>query len=223
MVFDAGIRLSLFRLVIVLLLSYRLKLNDIRKCCRFGVMSKIPTFKTFLSEMPKLKPEHLEGAISAEKKIAEQQITVGHCKERETAEKTAKTIIFLGLHKETKIPSSCKSAFDVTCLRMEERLAYSGTEQDMVLLYHEIEVEFPDTKQTENHRATLLEFGTIKNGKSITPMAVTVGVAAAIGALLLLENKIKTRGVLRPLEPEVYEPGLHILQAYGIKLMEKRN
>jgi alpha-aminoadipic semialdehyde synthase len=38
---------------------------------------------------------------------------------------------------------------------------------------------------------------------------------------LLIEDKIKTRGVLRPLEAEVYLPALDILQAYGIKLMEK--
>jgi alpha-aminoadipic semialdehyde synthase len=181
---------------------------------------KNTTFRMFLCEFLEIKPDE---ALSMEEEIIGQLITAGYCKERETAEQTAKTIIFLGLDEETEIPSSCKSAFDVTCLRMEERLAYSGTEQDMVLLYHEIEVEFPDTKQTEKHRATLLEFGTTKNGKSTTAMALTVGVPAAIGALLLLENKIKTRGVLRPFEPEVYEPGLDILQAYGIKLTEKSN
>lgn len=54
----------------------------------------------------------------------------------------------------------------------------------MVLLHHEVEVEFPDSQQTEKHRATLLEFGKIKNGKSTTAMALTVGVPAAIGALV---------------------------------------
>lgn len=64
---------------------------------------------------------------------------------------------------------------------------------------------------------------------------------------LILEKKIKTRGVLRPIEPQVYVPGNHkftihsfsflelvlillflcgfaaldILQAYGLKLLEK--
>lgn len=54
----------------------------------------------------------------------------------------------------------------------------------MVLLHHEVEVEFPDSQQTEKHRATLLEFGRIENGKSTTAMALTVGVPAAIGALV---------------------------------------
>nr|CAN70823.1 hypothetical protein VITISV_016755 [Vitis vinifera] len=52
-------------------------------------------------------------------------------------------------------------------------------------------------------------------------MAFTVGIPAAIGALLILEKKIKTRGVLRPIEPQVYVPALDILQAYGLKLLEK--
>ena len=104
---------------------------------------------------------------------------------------------------------------------MEEKLAYSGNEQDMVLLHHEVEVEFLESKRIEKHTATLLEFGDIKNGQTTTAMAKTVGIPAAIGALLLIEDKIKTRGVLRPLEAEVYLPALDILQAYGIKLMEK--
>ncbi|XP_037495733.1 alpha-aminoadipic semialdehyde synthase isoform X2 [Jatropha curcas] len=176
-----------------------------------------PTFKTFLCELLKIPGENLSG----EKDITENIVTLGHCKEKGTAEKAAKTIIFLGFDEQTEIPASCRSAFDVTCYRMEERLVYSSTEQDMVLLHHEIVVEFPDGQRPERHSATLLEFGTSKNGKTVTAMALTVGIPAAIGALLLLENKIKSRGVLRPTEPEVYMPALEILQAHGIKLIEK--
>ncbi|ONI03644.1 hypothetical protein PRUPE_6G271400 [Prunus persica] len=94
----------------------------------------------------------------------------------------------------------------------------------MVLLHHEVEVEFPDglrEKHSRTHSGTLLEFGQTKNGKMITAMAFTVGIPAAIGALLILGNKVKTRGVLRPIEPEVYVPAMDIIQAYGIKVMEK--
>lgn len=58
--------------------------------------------------------------------------------------------------------------------------------QDMVLLHHEVEVDFPDDQLTEKHRATLLEFGNTKNGKTTTAMALTVGIPAAIGALVQL-------------------------------------
>lgn len=36
---------------------------------------------------------------------------------------------FLGLDDDSEIPDTCKSAFDVICSRMEERLNYSPTEQ----------------------------------------------------------------------------------------------
>ncbi|KAL8143623.1 hypothetical protein V2J09_016655 [Rumex salicifolius] len=100
-------------------------------------------------------------------------------------------------------------------------------EADMVLLHHEIEVEFTGEEySTEKRQATLLEFGksSCKEGgttTTTTAMALTVGVPAAIGALLLLTNKLKTRGLLRPIDPEVYVPALHILNAYGIKCLDK--
>lgn len=106
----------------------------------------------------------------------------------------------------------------------------------MVLLHHEVEVEYADGRPAEKHQATLLEFGKVENGRSTTAMALTVGIPAAIGALvrsltaaftfhmhesirhvftgmivimmqLLLQNKVQRKGVIRPLEPEVYIPG----------------
>ncbi|KAL9242212.1 hypothetical protein vseg_016233 [Gypsophila vaccaria] len=181
-----------------------------------------PTFETFTSKLLGLEKVSSSGSQIGETDIAERIISLQHCKQKETALKTARTIMFLGLLEKTVIPSSCQSTFDVTCLRMEERLAYSSDEQDMVLLYHEVEVEFPEAQATEKHQATLLEFGKTEKGRTTSAMALTVGIPAAIGALLLLTNKIKTRGILRPIEPEVYVPALDMIQAYGIKLLEKR-
>ncbi|KAJ6792728.1 alpha-aminoadipic semialdehyde synthase [Iris pallida] len=185
-----------------------------------------PTFKVFLSDLLKSKfsnsvnVEDMEGIIGNEKEMIALFTTLGLCKET-AAMKTIKTIKFLGLHENVEIPATCSSAFDVACLRMEQKLSYSANEQDMVLLHHEVEVEFPDGRPSENHRATLLEFGRTENGKTTTAMALTVGIPAAIGALLLLQNKVQTRGVIRPLNPEVYIPALDILEASGIKLPEK--
>ncbi|PIA43283.1 hypothetical protein AQUCO_02000603v1 [Aquilegia coerulea] len=178
---------------------------------------KRPTFHTFLNEVLKSESE----SVGDEKEIVERLISVGVCNGRASAEATVKTIKFLGLLEKTEIPVSCHSAFDVTCLCMQEKLAYSDSEQDMVLLHHEVEVDFPNDQPTETHQATLLEFGRTENGRTTTAMALTVGIPAAIGALLLMENKIQTKGVLRPLEPEVYVPALDILEAYGFKLSEK--
>ncbi|KAL7096184.1 hypothetical protein ACP275_10G067200 [Erythranthe tilingii] len=180
------------------------------------------TYRTFLlSLLDCNSTKGIEEQIINQKWIADRVLDLGLCKDRETSLKTAKTILFLGFEEKAEIPKSCKSAFDATCIRMEERLAYSGTEKDMVLLHHEVEVEFPNGQPNENHRATLLEFGRIDGERQYTAMALTVGIPAAIGALLLIGENIKTKGVLRPIHPEFYEPALDILEAYGFKMLEK--
>ncbi|CAI9098422.1 OLC1v1035066C1 [Oldenlandia corymbosa var. corymbosa] len=180
-----------------------------------------PTHHKILLELLRQNTDKSDGLSADEKGITERIAALGVCKDGETAVRTAKTIIFLGYHEPTEVSPSCGSIFDVTCLRMEEALAYSDKEEDMVLLYHEVEVDFPNGQPTENNKATLLEFGKTKDGRNTTAMAFTVGIPAAVGALLLLTNKIQVNGVLRPIIPEVYLPALDILEAYGFRLMEK--
>ncbi|XP_051150266.1 alpha-aminoadipic semialdehyde synthase isoform X2 [Andrographis paniculata] len=180
-----------------------------------------PTFRAFLLELLQHSGKNLEDPVVSEKFIADQIVACGLCTDRDRALKTAKTILFLGFHEKEEVPVSCKSAFDIACMRMEERLSYSGQEQDMVLLHHEVEVEFPNGMPSENHRATLLEFGRSIEDRQYTAMALTVGIPVAIGALLLLGKNLRSKGVLRPIDPEVYVPGLDILEAYGFKLLEK--
>ncbi|CAH9077061.1 unnamed protein product [Cuscuta europaea] len=174
----------------------------------------------FLLGLLKINDKKFSAPLIGEKDIIDQIMALGYVKAKDAATNTVRTIIFLGFHEAREIPVSCKSAFDVTCSLMVERLTYLEGEQDMVFLHHEVVVDFPDG-QTETHEATLLEFGRTNNGRMTTAMALTVGIPAAIGALLLLSNKIKATGVIRPTDAEVYVPALDILQAYGIKLMEK--
>nr|CAB3451289.1 unnamed protein product [Digitaria exilis] len=187
-----------------------------------------PTYKGFLNEIliannisTTATNLNVEASTGYDDELIARLLSLGYCKEKEIASKTAKTIKFLGLHEETEIPKDCSSAFDVICQRMEQRMVYGHNEQDMVLLHHEVEVEYPDGRPTEKHQATLLEFGKVENGRSTTAMALTVGVPVAIGALLLLQNKVQTKGVIRPLEPEIYIPALEILESSGIKLTER--
>lgn len=61
----------------------------------------------------------------------------------------------------------------------------------MVLLHHEIEIDFQDGKPAKSNRATLLEFGrTAADGKTTTTaMALTVGIPAAVGALVSIWSR----------------------------------
>ncbi|XP_034577051.1 alpha-aminoadipic semialdehyde synthase isoform X2 [Setaria viridis] len=187
-----------------------------------------PTYKGFLDGLlnannisTTTRNLNIEASGGYDDELIARLLALGHCKEKEIAVKTVKTIKFLGLNEETRIPKDCSSAFDVICQRMEQRMVYGQNEQDMVLLHHEVEVEYPDGRPTEKHQATLLEFGKVENGQSTTAMALTVGVAAGIGALLLLQNRVQAKGVIRPLEPEIYIPALEMLESSGIKLTER--
>jgi saccharopine dehydrogenase-like NADP-dependent oxidoreductase len=48
-------------------------------------------------------------------------------------------------------------------------------------------------------------------------MTYTASLPAAIGAKLILQSKIKERGVLIPVYPDIYEPALKELEEHGIK------
>ena|ERR1041385_4241292 len=54
-----------------------------------------------------------------------------------------------------------------------------------------------------------------------TAMAKTVGLPVAIVVKLLLQNKIKVRGVVIPVTKEIYEPVLNELRELGIGLKEQ--
>ncbi|KAG9443907.1 hypothetical protein H6P81_015247 [Aristolochia fimbriata] len=183
--------------------------------------SKKPTFRTFLEQLLKFEIIENVNSCANEKEIVRELVVTGCCKEKDSAIRTFKAIKFLGLLEDAEIPVPCESAFDVTCFCMEQRLSYTSDEQDMVLLHHEVEVDLPDGQPRERHSATLLEFGKTEGERTYTAMGLTVGIPAAIGALLLLEDKIQSRGVIRPLEPEVYMPALAVLEDYGFKILEK--
>lgn len=194
-----------------------------------GLNHSRPSFSMFLQELLReaskdnqTQKDVTEAGHSTEQMdIANILVRVGCCKSSTSANKVAFCIRYLGLDDDSKIPEACKSAFDIICSRMEERLNYFPNEQDMVLLHHEVQVTYDDGRPSELHTATLLEFGKNENDKSESAMARTVGIPAAIGAQLLLEGKITSTGVLRPLDPEIYLPALEVLAASGVHMHEQ--
>jgi saccharopine dehydrogenase (NADP+, L-glutamate forming) len=86
---------------------------------------------------------------------------------------------------------------------------------DQVVMWH----QFVYTLNGSEHeiQASLVSEG-VENGP--TAMARTVGLPAGIAARLILEEKIKVRGVQIPVLPEIYEPVLEELKTHGIELRE---
>ncbi len=125
---------------------------------------------------------------------------------------------WLGLLSDDSLPLEKASALDILASRMLEKLQYEEGERDMIILQHTFEASYPDRKR-EKIISTLIDFG-IPHGDS--SMSRTVGLPAAIGAKLILEGKIKLKGVHIPVVPEIYTPILNELNKIGIVFKEKR-
>ena len=54
-------------------------------------------------------------------------------------------------------------------------------------------------------------------------MSDTVGLPLGIAAKMILNDKIKMRGVILPTEKEIYSSVLPELESYGVKFKEKQN
>jgi hypothetical protein len=52
-------------------------------------------------------------------------------------------------------------------------------------------------------------------------MSKTVGMTTAIGTRMVLEGKIKRRGVLSPVFKDIYDPILKELARFGIAMIEE--
>ncbi len=125
---------------------------------------------------------------------------------------------WLGLFSEKPLPAKKASPLDLLLALMVEKLRYREGERDMTVLQHEILVEY-EGKKREKITSTLIDFG-IPNGHS--SMSRTVGLPVALGVKLILEKRIKNRGVLTPTLSEIYEPILNELQSLGLKFREDR-
>ncbi len=144
--------------------------------------------------------------------------------EKELEEKLAKNVDeevmerfkWLGLFSDELLPIRRGSPLDVMVARMQEKLYYEKNERDMVILRHEFMADYSDKK--EKIVSTLMEFGILGGDSS---MSRTVGLPSAIAVKLILDGKIKEKGVHIPVKPEIYEPILNELEKQGIKFEEK--
>jgi saccharopine dehydrogenase (NADP+, L-glutamate forming) len=124
---------------------------------------------------------------------------------------------WLGLFDDHTIPFEKGAAIDVVTSLFEEKLQYKPGERDMLVMQHKFEIEFSDGKR-EHVRSTLIDYG-IPHGD--TSMSRTVALPSAIASHLILEGRIKLKGVQIPILPELYEPILKELSEVGIRFEEE--
>jgi len=126
---------------------------------------------------------------------------------------------WLGLLGDDHLPLERGSALDVLEALMLRKLSYAPGERDMIILQHEF-VSVDARGHKEKITSTLIDYGTPGGDSS---MARTVGLPAAVGTRLILEGKVRQKGICLPVHPEIYDPILNDLEAHGIVFKEEQS
>jgi hypothetical protein len=124
---------------------------------------------------------------------------------------------WLGMFSDLEFRVDRTTPLDALGERMFEKLAFKPGERDMIALCHDFRVAFPDGRN-EHILSQLIDFG-VPNGDS--SMSRTVSLPAAIGVDLILNERIRRTGVLRPTTPDIYHPVLDELAELGVSCLER--
>jgi saccharopine dehydrogenase-like NADP-dependent oxidoreductase len=127
-----------------------------------------------------------------------------------------KQLFFLGMDDdETVINNGLCSAADILQFILEKKLALGPDDRDMIVMLHEIDYKIGE--ENNSIKSSLI----VKGENNVrTAMAKTVGLPLAIATKLILQGKIKTKGLQIPIVPEIYEQVLEELKEYGIQFFE---
>jgi saccharopine dehydrogenase-like NADP-dependent oxidoreductase len=123
---------------------------------------------------------------------------------------------WLGLFSPKMINKESGSPFDVLSDLMIDRMMIDQHERDMVIMQHSLKVRWSDGK-AEKIRCRFIDFG----DEEYTSIAKTVAWPAAIAVKLILDGKLKRKGVQIPTEKKIYEPVLKQLEELGIVMKEE--
>ncbi len=125
-----------------------------------------------------------------------------------------KRLKWLGLFENKKIDITRGTNADVLVDLMIKKMSYTALEKDMVIVHAEIIAEFA------NHREKRVSTMCVKGEPGgDSAMSKAVSLPAAIASKLILEGKIKAKGVHRPTLPEIYQPVLKEMSDFGYKFI----
>ncbi|KAG8196322.1 hypothetical protein JTE90_013807 [Oedothorax gibbosus] len=121
----------------------------------------------------------------------------------------------LGLFEEEPVVK-CSTPIDTLTHFLANKLAIQKDERDVIILRHNIGIQWPDNKNEMRH----IDFVVYGDQGGYSAMAKTVGYPAAIATKMVLENEIQTKGMVVPMVPEIYKPMLMRLRSEGISSLE---
>lgn len=123
---------------------------------------------------------------------------------------------WLGIFDDTKIKLANASPAQILQNLLEEKWKLQEHDKDMIVMQHQF--DFLLNGKSKKIISSLVVKG---EDQTYTAMAKTVGLPLAITTKLILQGKIKARGVIIPTIKEIYEPVLAELENVGVKFEEK--
>ncbi len=125
---------------------------------------------------------------------------------------------WFGLFTNEKIDSDPKTAAEVLTNILKKKLILPAGGRDMVILIHELDVEYPKENKKEKIISTMVEYG---DPNGFTAIAKTVGLPAAIAAKLILNKELPLSGCYIPIQPIIYTKVIEELKKEGINFTER--
>ena len=128
-----------------------------------------------------------------------------------------KRLEWLGLFGNEVLPDDKDNPLDYLNIITLKKLSLKSGERDMIVMHHEFIVE--NQSNNEYITSTLVDYGIPNEDSAVSR---TVALPAAIAVKMILNEKIKLKGVYIPVFPEIYNPILDELEQIGIKFIEKK-
>jgi len=122
---------------------------------------------------------------------------------------------WLGLFRKKKINLSNATPALILENLLMSKWELKPDDKDMIVMYHQFEYELDGQHKSLN--STLIMKG---NNAKDTAMAKLVGLPIGIFTKLVMEGRIKSKGVNIPVMPEVYNPVLSELAEFGVEFKE---
>lgn len=122
---------------------------------------------------------------------------------------------WLGLLSDEKIKLKDATPSEILLDLLKKKWKFREDDKDMVILHTEVEYEL------ENRIEKIVSSFVVKGEPGFnTAMSSTVGLPMGIAVNLILNNKVKEKGVIIPIYPDIYKPALKELAELGIKPVE---
>ena len=124
-------------------------------------------------------------------------------------------LVWLGIFEDKKIGLKDASPAQILQKILQEKWSLSTADKDMIIMWHRVSYSL---NKIEKELISYMAY--IGKDSTITAMSDTVGLPLGIATKMLLNGSIKIRGVVLPLEKQIYNPILKELKEYGIDFIE---